>query len=684
MKDKGEHVMKKYLRNVAVLTLAMVLILSQLSFVQADGNDYTGHWGEANIAKALELGIIKGYPNGEFGPDRNITRAEFVTMLDNLFGFVVVEESPFGDVKANDWFADSVLKASANGIVLGSNGYFRPNALITREEAAVILTRAFVVSNQNAEAYKAFNDAENVSTWATSALSGLVEKGYMQGKTGNVLAPKVNLTRAEAVTLINNIMGDLVKASGTVTGDYAGNVVVNVADVTLDNVTIDGNLYITQGVGEGDVTLNNVVVKGELVALGGGENSIVINNSEVNSLIVIKVGGKIRIVATGSSKVNAVALQSGAKLEEENLTGDGFGKVEVIKLAPGESLTLDGDYEEINVQAPNVSLAITEGSTVNTLNVTKQAANTTINVATGGSVGTLTLDSSTTVTGTGTVTTAVVNTSGTTFETKPETLDVEDDVTTTVGDDVIDDTNDDDTTTTPPADGGSTGGGGGGGGGGGTPTPDTTIHFALSSNADEVTLNVEATNNTYYGVLKAALEAVNDQFDTLYNDYATRGDAAAAKFIFDHLSLFEYVTADKLDGTVFDVASLTDKLSPNVSLPYSDAEKKAIAQEVLTILIANLDSEAEALALKADSKEVANQVDFSTVQYDGKHFSSITVKDSSNATIAHYEDDLSRAEYIDDLFTELQSLSVNTTETYTMTIILEDSSTRTATLEITD
>jgi hypothetical protein len=49
-------------------------------------SDISGHWAQQTIEKWLSQGLIEGYPDGTFGPDKPVTRAEFVTMVNKAFG----------------------------------------------------------------------------------------------------------------------------------------------------------------------------------------------------------------------------------------------------------------------------------------------------------------------------------------------------------------------------------------------------------------------------------------------------------------------------------------------------------------------------------------------------------------------------------------------------------------------
>ncbi len=652
--------LNKMKKGMSVL-LTLVLVLSQMTMVTAAAFDYEDHWANANIEKWMELGIIKGYPSGAFKPEASITRAEFVTVINNIFQLEEKTDATFADVKATDWFEDAVIMASTAGIVSGHNNRFRPEDRITRQEAAIVLTNAFQLTGTEEEAYSTYTDASDVATWAATQMSVLVEKGYMQGRSNNELAPMSNLTRAEAVTLLSNIAGELITESGTVADmTYEGNVVVNTTGVILKDTTINGNLYIAQGVADGEVDLDNVKVLGELVAFGGGENTITLTNTEVGTLRVIKHNGKIRILAIGNTKVDQVDMHSGGKLQEDGLlTGKGFGNVEIYTVRPGETLTLEGDFETLTLNTPVKNLSISEG-TVGTLDIKKNAEGSEINIDSTGKVGTLILSGSTTVTGTGTIDKAVVNANGSTMTMTPTETTVSKDVEVEVGGETV--TEDDNTATTPPA-----GGGGGGGGGGSTPTPLPTLTLSMSVNDKDEVITIEAASGTTNKDIISELFSVllsGTRFDDLYAVYDSEATAIEGSILLDAMTIFEYVTEDDLIGTVYEGMDLT-------------VDKKEILRQALEYTQAEIDSESGTLdQVRLDLILIADVLVISDIVYDTKTVESIELTKSSVAEVKSFTN---MADYIDALFEELGELSMTSNVSYTVITTLDDSTERTAT-----
>lgn len=100
-----------------------------------------GKWYAVAVNTLANAGAIKGYSNGTFQPGKPITRAEFVTILTGIYGANTSKGMPFADV-GSAWCHDAVATAYANGWVGGyADGTFHPNQTITRAEAVTILNR---------------------------------------------------------------------------------------------------------------------------------------------------------------------------------------------------------------------------------------------------------------------------------------------------------------------------------------------------------------------------------------------------------------------------------------------------------------------------------------------------------------------------------------------------------------
>ncbi|MFC5406364.1 DUF4838 domain-containing protein [Cohnella soli] len=341
--------------------------------VRSEGSfpsDLTGHWVEDTMTKWVNSGLLTGNGAGQYRPNDAISRAEFAALIDRVFNLPqqASDVNPFADVKSNAWYAGAIANVYVAGMIQGTGkGKFDPIAAITRQDAAVIVARAFQL--EDAAAGVAFTDASQISAYASVAVASLHSHSYIQGKSGNRFAPKELITRAEVVQMIDNVMGALIKNKGNYERDYAGNVVVNTAGVELKNLVIAGDLYITQGVGEGDVLLDGVTVKGKTYVFGGGINSVKIKDSRLmGTLIVDKRTTQVRVLVSGATSVTNVLMLSGGILEEGELTGAGSGfndvDVDIGATAQSRDVVLLGHFGQVHHLGVSVNVVLKQGTVV--------------------------------------------------------------------------------------------------------------------------------------------------------------------------------------------------------------------------------------------------------------------------------------------------------------------------------
>ncbi len=408
-----------------VISLCLVLLFSAFLVVKtyAIFPDITSHWAEEVIIKWAARGIVKGVPDGSFRPDASITRAEFVTIIDSVMNFVNKSDEQFIDVPSNEWYADKVAKSVAAGVTVGiGNNMFGPSNNITRQEAAVMLYRAFNIQVENQSASDKFVDSNQIALWAKDAVDALVQNKYILGRPGNRFAPNENITRAEALKIIDNILDDIISTSGTYSNNTSKGLLVNTKDVLLKDMIIEGNLYISEGVDDGNVVLDGVVIKGDLVISGGGENSITLNNTQVEgTMYVIKYDGRIKVLAHGNTVINYSQILSGVKLVEENVTSTGFNNVQIIMVGPGESVAFDGDFDLVTVDAAGVSVKV-ESGVIGTLNISDRATGSSIEIQDHSTINMMHINASSTIKGSGTIDKAEIEANHVSIETKPDSI----------------------------------------------------------------------------------------------------------------------------------------------------------------------------------------------------------------------------------------------------------------------
>lgn len=126
------------------------------------------------------------------------------------------------------------------------------------------MARAFKLSSTGGSSLNTYFDKNEVSDWAKEGVDSLLSAGYISG-SDNKLNPKKYITRAEFAQVMDNLVKTYINKEGTYIRVNNGNVMVNVPNVKLKDVTINGDLIIGDGVGNGDITLFNVKVTGRIL-----------------------------------------------------------------------------------------------------------------------------------------------------------------------------------------------------------------------------------------------------------------------------------------------------------------------------------------------------------------------------------------------------------------------------------
>ena len=150
---------------------------------------------------------IKGYPNGSFKPNATITRAEAASIFyrlltDTTRRTYTTSSNTFKDVPAKAWYNTAVSTMAKLGIVTGgSDGCFRPNDPITRAEIAAMIARCD--GNSYGTAYTNFSDVKG--HWAANYIARAYELGWINGY-GTTYAPDKYITRAETVAILNRVL----------------------------------------------------------------------------------------------------------------------------------------------------------------------------------------------------------------------------------------------------------------------------------------------------------------------------------------------------------------------------------------------------------------------------------------------------------------------------------------------
>ncbi len=576
-------------RKIILIALALVLVIggipgifaqeaaaagSQVAFKDMPGES---HWSFSSLSAAVANGLLNGFEldgDSYIKPEAALTRAQMAAIVNRAFGAQAAASlTGITDVPSYAWYAGEMAKAIQMGTFL-RDARMRPNDSITRQEAFVVLARAFKLKDSGTAftPLNAFSDKAQIASWALPELSAMSAAGYVEG-SGGMLHPVDTITRAEFAKVMDNMVQQYIDVAGTYTEvAEEGNVVIRVPGVTLDGVNIDGDLVIGDGVGDGDAILKNITVEGRAIIRGGGENSVKFIGSatDVKNIVIARgADGRVRILT-----------QDGAVLAEAEVDGDSDvileGEFESVTIL-SENVTVtaqNATITDVAVQGANSNVILSGTTTVATVAVSGAASS--VAVQSGATVETVKVTApSVTVSGEGTVKTVEVQSGGTgaAINTSNTQLVVSTGVSNvTVGNTVVEGgttvtTNDDgdDVTVVP-------------GGGGGSTTPAMAISIeevavsgtpvaptggvyiiAATATKDNTSIDV-AISNTRSGNYNVSLTIKNAANQTV----AYASSTGLAKQYLDALDVFGGVTFT-------DIANMFDRLGDAPSGYYLDA-----------------------------------------------------------------------------------------------------------------
>ena len=333
-------------QTLALLLAGAMLVPNAFAASPEDFHDFPTDWSAAGLRSAVQNGLLNG-SNGEINGNGLLTRAQLAAIVNRAFGAdKAADLSGFTDVRPDAWYHNDMAVSVAMGAFQGANGKLNPESPITREEAFAVLARAFGLDG-DASALSDYTDGGSVSPWAKSAVSALIDSGFVNGANGR-LNPRSSITRAEFAKVISGMASTF--ADNGLSDTVDGNVIVRSSGASLAGKTINGDLILADGAAQADLT--NVTVTGRILIRGGADGVTFGNTSAGRGIIVhsdVSIAGTADSITVAGAA--AVTVQSGASV----------GSITVN--AENAKITGAGRVGEVRANADNVSVS-TSGTRV--------------------------------------------------------------------------------------------------------------------------------------------------------------------------------------------------------------------------------------------------------------------------------------------------------------------------------
>ncbi|WP_300688090.1 S-layer homology domain-containing protein [uncultured Oscillibacter sp.] len=386
-------------------------------------------WMTPYLEQVQEWGVMRGDSQGNLHEDRNITRAEFVTLVNRAFGYEEPSPSnPFTDVNPNDWFAEDVSIAHQAGYFNGtSDSTASPYSLVTREQAAVFLGRCLRFQGVSGAASSSFTDMQDIGGWSRPLVQEAAELGIIQGYADGSFRPNLPITRGQMACFLVRALGTLVQEPGEQTsGGVYGNLTITTPGVKLKDTVVTGNLYLTGGVGLGNVELENVSVQGKIIICGGGEaeagkQSVLLRNVTAGALELDSLTEQfLSIQAEGLTNIGEVTLRTPGYLEDRTEDGLGFQTIRLDGVE-GSLFQLAGNIKRVVNLTPESTLQLAQG-VADVITMDEKAVDAKLTIDDRASIRELNLDLATQVDGKGSISHLNINAPGSKVTMLPDTI----------------------------------------------------------------------------------------------------------------------------------------------------------------------------------------------------------------------------------------------------------------------
>ena len=298
---KHKRILAMLLAVASCLSLAVSASAASTARKATDFKDFDRNaWYADAVSAAVDNGLLYGKSSSIIDPNGAMTRAEMAAIINRSFGcYVKADISKYTDVSKSKWYYDDVAMAVQMGTYNGrSSSTMAPDAPISRQEAMTVVARALELDYDSFSKtdLSAFSDRSEISNWALPYVRAMVGADYIHGR-GKVLAPLDNITRAEFAQIFYNIIGTYITTKGSYDKDIKGSVLIRTDEVTLKDMTVDGDLIIGCGAADGKITLDNVTVKGRLLVWGGGTKAVYCNNgTNMPEVVVARVDDAVKVI----------------------------------------------------------------------------------------------------------------------------------------------------------------------------------------------------------------------------------------------------------------------------------------------------------------------------------------------------------------------------------------------------
>lgn len=340
---------------VTIFSLSTMAYGATITYKDSDGRtvklddflDTKGHWAHDTILKCAEYGLVVGN-NGNFMPNQPMSRGQFAVVIDRMLGLKTLSYNMFNDLSNTAYYRDSILKCVSAGYITGVGANkVNPDGYATREQVATIICRIFNIDTSY-YGYTSFADDAKISAWAKPSVAAVQRLGYMVGDNNKRFNPQSNITRAEVLTLINNIANTYIpkRDDAELGTEFRGNFPTNIVtsrNIVLTQSTVGRDLVLTQATN--NVELKNTTIMGRMLVMS--RNSIDLEDCTISQIYLIDGKSSVRGIDKNIREVYVSKYASETDLDDYPVR---------LVLEAGTRVKVDGVFYENTTNTTKVYL----------------------------------------------------------------------------------------------------------------------------------------------------------------------------------------------------------------------------------------------------------------------------------------------------------------------------------------
>ncbi len=197
--------MNRTFKKGFILLVLLVFSLSMSSVTYGtNAKDVTKHWAETEMQALYRQGILFGNGEGLLMPNKAISRAELITMVNKAYGFSDLGAVSYKDINADNWYYSAVAVASKAGYLkIWTDEIFNATAPVTRLEMTKLIFTLEGLSPKD-ESGDIYKDYAKIPKEASTLVNSVTQAGLMKGFPDGNFMPDKALTRAEAAVILYN------------------------------------------------------------------------------------------------------------------------------------------------------------------------------------------------------------------------------------------------------------------------------------------------------------------------------------------------------------------------------------------------------------------------------------------------------------------------------------------------